>query len=246
MAERPPHTFRETDVSLRDYAELLVGGSDKHLLALAAMFDVKMTGLKELVSSTGDERDKLYKERDDSRRTAVDAALAAVKEQTKSSFEASEKAIVKAEEAQKSYNASHNDLSRKMDEQYKSMTPQSEARLKWDNTDKELGEVRKDLISTRENAQKEITNLRDSLMREIAGLRESRSEHAGGNKQQADNRAWIATAVSLVIVVVALVTFLLKNATAPVSVATPAPQVIYVPAPPNTLLPSTPPQPVPR
>jgi chromosome segregation ATPase len=237
-----PHTFRETDVTLRDYAELLVGGSDKNLTGLAGLFDQKLNGLKELsvaelraIKAILDERDKLYKERDDSRRTAVDAALAAVKEQTKSSFEASEKAIVKAEEAQKSYNTSHNDLSRKMDEQYKAMTPQSEARLKWDNTDKELMEVRKDVISTRESAQKEITNLRDSLMREIAGLRESRSESVGGRQQQQDLRAWLVAGIA----VIGLLVTLLSR----IGVTQPP---VYTPAPPGTTLPSVPPQPVPR
>jgi len=233
--EKHGHQFRETDVSLRDYAEQLVGGSSKAMLALASLCDQKLHGLRELLTAVGDERDKLYKERDDSRRTAVDAALAAVKEQTKSSFEASEKAIVKAEEAQKSYNASHNDLSRKMDEQYKAMTPQSEARLKWDNTDKELMEVRKDVISNRETAQKEITNLRDSLMREIAGLRESRSESVGGRQQQQDLRAWLVAGIA---VIGLLVTLLSRIG------ATPAP--VYTPAPPGTTLPSVPPQPVPR
>ena len=65
---------------------------------LTVQFKEHMALNKEII----DERDRLYKERDDSRRTAVDAALTAVKEQTKASFDASEKAIVKAEEAQRS------------------------------------------------------------------------------------------------------------------------------------------------
>lgn len=232
------HKFRETDVSLREYVDTTRKLDIGHLASLA---DEKLVGLKELLHSelaanrdVLDERDKLYKERDDSRRTAVDAALTAVKEQTKASFEASEKAIVKAEEAQKSYNASHNDLSRKMDEQYKAMTPQSEARLKWDNTDKEVGDLRRELTATREGAQKEITGLRDAMMREIAGLRESRSEHVGSRQQSTDMRAWIVAAIAIVGFL-----FMLQ------SHFTTAPPPVYTPAPSGTQLPSTPPARVP-
>lgn len=126
-----------------------------------------------------DERDRLYKERNDAQRTAVDAALTAVKEQTKASFDASEKAIVKAEEAQKAYNSAHNDLSRKMDDQYKSMTPQTEARLKWDNIEREMGVLRKDFADQRDLAQREINNMREAIMKDVTGLRESRSESGG-------------------------------------------------------------------
>lgn len=94
-----------------------------------------------------DERDRLYKERDDSRRTAVDAALTAVKEQTKASFEASEKAIVKAEDAQKSYNQSHNDLARKMDDQGKGTMPRSETESRFRSLEEKINEV-KSAIST--------------------------------------------------------------------------------------------------
>lgn len=94
---------------------------------LRELFHAKFDSLKEIL----DERDRLYKERDESRKTAVDAALTAVKEQTKDSFVASEKAIVKAEEAQKAYNSSHNDLARKMDDQNKATMPRPEAQQRF-------------------------------------------------------------------------------------------------------------------
>jgi hypothetical protein len=87
---------------------------------------VELDGLRALLLSKLDSMRELLKERDEARRTAVDAALTAVKEQTKASFEASEKAIIKAEEAQKSYNVAHNDLARKMDEQNKATMPRLE------------------------------------------------------------------------------------------------------------------------
>lgn len=104
----------------------------------------RLIALRQLV----DERDRLYKERDESRRTAVDAALAAVKEQTKSSFEASEKAIVKAEEAQKAYNASHNDLARKMDEQNKATIPRPEAQTRFDALEEKIASIKNTLAAS--------------------------------------------------------------------------------------------------
>jgi hypothetical protein len=64
----------------------------------------KLEALRDLL----DERDRMYAGRDEAGKTAVDAALVAVKEQTKNSFDASEKAIKKAEEAQTAYNVAHN------------------------------------------------------------------------------------------------------------------------------------------
>lgn len=69
-----------------------------------------------------DERDRRYDERDKrvdqgfrESKEAVSSALAAAKEQTSATFGASEKAITKAEDAQRAYNVGHNDLLRKQD-----------------------------------------------------------------------------------------------------------------------------------
>lgn len=125
-----PNGARTHEPSLRE----LTAEADGTKALILSKFD----SLRELV----DERDRLYKERDDARRTAVDAALAAVKEQTKASFDASEKAIVKAEEAQKAYNTAHNDLSRKMDEQNKATMPRLESQQRFDNLTKEVAELK--------------------------------------------------------------------------------------------------------
>lgn len=73
-----------------------------------------------------DERDKRYESKFGDSEKAVASALAAQKEMTGGAFVSSEKAIVKAEESQKSYNVSHNDLIRKMDEQNKATMPRLE------------------------------------------------------------------------------------------------------------------------
>lgn len=130
-----------------------------------------------------DERDRLYKERDESRRTAVDAALTAVKEQTKASFEASEKAIVKAEDAQKSYNQSHNDLSRKLDEQNKATMPRTECEKSFSAVEEKLGRQRDETVM-----------LRNEIMKEIQVLREGSSRGEGAGNQAAltrGNTQWL-------------------------------------------------------
>ena len=108
----------------------------------------ELDGLKDLLfakmeasQNMLDERDKLYTERDNSRRTAVEAALTAVKEQTKASFDASEKAIVKAEESQKAYNTAHNDLARKMDEQNKATMPRLETQQRFSAIEEKIAAI---------------------------------------------------------------------------------------------------------
>ena len=89
---------------------------------------VKVTHLRELM----DERDRRYTERADNDRRAVEAA-----------FKASEKAIQKAEEAQTAYNETHNELSRKLDDQNKATMPRTEIEARFqtasDNTRGNLG-----------------------------------------------------------------------------------------------------------
>lgn len=114
---------------------------------LEALLLSEIRGLTTLVN----ERHNFYAAEAIARKEAVNAALLAVEKQTASSFMASEKAIVKAEDAQRQYNQTHNDLSRKMDEQYKTMVPHSEARLKWDGFDKIIDEIRKELAALRES-----------------------------------------------------------------------------------------------
>jgi hypothetical protein len=72
--------------------------------------------LKEHLLMLIEANDKRYKEESDNQKLAVKDALAAQKELTVAAFNSSEKAIVKAEEAQRSYNVNHNDLLRQMKE----------------------------------------------------------------------------------------------------------------------------------
>jgi len=88
----------------------------------------ELDGLRQLM----DERDKWYGERDRDRQLAVEKALAAAEKATASAFAASKEAIVKAEEGQKAYNLSHNDLLKKLDDQHKVTMPRSEADLRFE------------------------------------------------------------------------------------------------------------------
>jgi hypothetical protein len=108
--------------------------------------------------------DKRYTERFDSSEKAVAAALAAQKELTNAAFASSEKAIVKAEDSQRTYNQGHNDLSRKMEEQYKALVPISEHRA-------DLNSVKSEVANDKVNMEKRM----DRMAEDIKFLRESRS-----------------------------------------------------------------------
>ena len=89
---------------------------------LKNLFFEKVKSLRDLM----DERHSLYKERADSQKTAVDDALAAQKEQTSAAFVSSEKAIVKAEEAQTAYNTRSNEFRGTLDDQAKLLLSRTE------------------------------------------------------------------------------------------------------------------------
>lgn len=186
--------------------EMLVGKSTDIRTHEATLREltIDVDGTKELLSAQLnslkvliDERDRLYKERDDARRTAVDAALAAakaavdaaliaVKEQTKASFEASEKAIVKAEEAQKSYNTSHNDLARKMDEQSKATMPRPETETRFRGLEEKFASL------------KDIVTAAGSMV-------------IGAKEVKVDNRANIGVIIAVIMAGIALVGFVLNT-----------------------------------
>lgn len=98
----------------------------------------------------------------------MDAAVQNIKESTSASFAASQKAIDKQENFQTIYNAGHNDLSRKMEAQYKEMIPRSEHQL---------------------TIERVIDN--------IQSLRESRSQTEGKGIGARELLAYIIAAVSI-------------------------------------------------
>ena len=98
--------------------------------------------LREALEAKLDERDRRYEDRFKAQEMAVNAALQAQEKLTASAFNASEKAITKAETSQTQYNATHNDLTRKMDAQYKEMLPRIEAETRFKGIDEKIGDLR--------------------------------------------------------------------------------------------------------
>ena len=101
-----------------------------------------------------EERDRRYEDRFKAQETAVAAALASSEKLTGAAFAASKEAIVKAETAQTTYNTSHNDLTRKMDEQYKQMMPRPESDAKFEARDEKIEELKKEISVLREARSK--------------------------------------------------------------------------------------------
>ena len=140
----------------------------------------------------------LMKEQFEAQKEAVQAALAAQKEQTASSFAASEKAITKAEEAQKSYNQTHNELSRKMDEQYKTMMPREESLGRHAVHEVRYQELKEESSKQRIEFKEDISKLRIELMKEIGGLRESRSEGTGEKGGRLSQQQFLVMVLSII------------------------------------------------
>lgn len=127
---------------------------------LKEMMLEKVRAIRELL----DERDRRYMELAKAQELAIAAALTAQKELTNQVFASSEKAIVKAENAQSSYNHSHNELARKMDDQYKVMMPRIECERTFSSLDSKVDDVKS-----------AASRNRDELIKEVRELRESRS-----------------------------------------------------------------------
>jgi len=98
--------------------------------------------LREALESKLDERDLRYGERFIANEKAVYAALSSQEKLTGAAFAASEKAISKAESSQISYNLTHNDLTRKMDAQYKDTLQRTEAESKFKAIEEKISDLR--------------------------------------------------------------------------------------------------------
>ena len=161
---------------------------EAHFARIETQILSEIKGLRDMV----DERDRRYGERDEARQKAVDAALAAQKEQTASSFTASEKAIVKAEDAQKEYNARSNEFRGQLDDQARRLIPRTEVEARVKSREEKF--ARQDL--------------------DIRSLRESRSGETAGSQGRGDasdqTRANMAMAIS-VISVIGMIILLVKS-----------------------------------
>lgn len=116
------------------------------------------------VEALMDERDRRYEDKFKALDNATEKALAAVREQTNAAFQANEKAITKAEEAQRSYNERSNEFRGQLDDQAKRLMAREEALSKFGTYDEKL-----------EDCKREIIKLREAQM-ETAGRTVQRSE----------------------------------------------------------------------
>lgn len=142
-----------------------------------------------------DERDRLYKERDDARKTAVDAALAAAKEAVSAALLAADRAVAKVETANEKRFESVNEFRGQLADQAATFLPRSEANIRFEGLVEKV----------------------DAVRMEIQGLRESRSEAYGGKNRQQENRLQTNWAIgvamgvpSFLLAVIALVYALAK------------------------------------
>jgi hypothetical protein len=144
-----------------------------------------------------DDLDRLYMEKFKASETAVGAAITASDKQTAASFASSEKAITKAEEAQREYNVRSNEFRGQLDDQAKRLMPREEAQINFKAQDQKLESV------------KEFFN------KEISSLRESRSEIGGREKAAASGQQsthWlIGVVIGLVLGLAGLIAGYLKH-----------------------------------
>jgi predicted AAA+ superfamily ATPase len=123
-----------------------------------------------------DERDARYSERHESNEKAVASALVSAEKAVTAALVAQKEAVTKAEQSQLAYNQGHNDLSRKMESQYREMVPRTEAAA--------------DLVRQNERI--------DELKKEVQLLRESKSLEGGRAEQRVAGTAqnqWLITAL---------------------------------------------------
>ena len=161
-------SLRELTAQLDDIKELL---------------QVKHDALVQIV----DERDRLYDVRFRAAEAAVGAALAAQEKGTNAAFNASEKAISKAEDAQREYNIRSNEFRGQLDDQAKTLMPRPETSALFKNMDDKVSNIRNELNSRIDTSNKEI-----------ASLRESRSE--GGGRSTGLQAMWGYILAALAIV----------------------------------------------
>jgi hypothetical protein len=162
-------SLRELTAQLDDIKELL---------------QVKHDALVQIV----DERDRLYDVRFRAAEAAVGAALAAQEKGTNAAFNASEKAISKAEDAQREYNIRSNEFRGQLDDQAKTLMPRPETTSLFQNVDDKINTVRSELNSRIE-----------ALIKDIASLRESRSESGGKSLGTHAVIAYVIAAISIIL-----------------------------------------------
>jgi hypothetical protein len=164
----------ERDLTLRELAALVKG------------FQALMT-----------ERDRRYEDRFTALTDGQKTALAALEKQTTLAFDASEKAIVKSENAQAQYNVRSNEFRSALDDANKHMMPRPESEQLHRAAQETINRLREETGKATEQARMESRTAIESLSKEIANLRESRSQLVGAHEQQTVGRMSNQWAISV-------------------------------------------------
>jgi len=179
----------------------------------SALYDSVISKLEALVLAN----DRLYMEKFAAAELALSTALAAQEKGTTAAFLAGEKAVLKAEQAQKEYNERSNEFRGQLDDQAKTLMPRPETVNMFKALDEKLTGV-ENVLESRitglqnaaknelESAKTSFNKALDALTKDVSALREYRSE--GGGKEAATRNAadqhnrtlGIVIAVSLAIV----------------------------------------------
>ena len=97
------------------------------------------------------ERDRRYEERFVALEKILSASILSLKELNSQAFAASEKAIVKAEEAQRAYNERSNEFRGQLDDQAHMLVPRAEADAKFSALEIRIEDVKKQVNELRES-----------------------------------------------------------------------------------------------
>lgn len=144
-------------------------------VSLREFFSQSLKNIERIV----DERDRQYDMRFRASEIAVNAALAAQQKSTADAFIASEKAIVKAEEAQKDYNARSNEFRGQLDDQAKQLMARAEALNLLKASDDKLETMRLFFDSKLESQRLNFEKSHEALASEVGVLRTAFSAQQG-------------------------------------------------------------------
>lgn len=143
------------------------------------------------------ERDRRYEDKFTSLTDGQKTALATLEKQTTLAFDASEKAIVKSENAQAQYNVRSNEFRQALDDANKHMMPRPESEQLHRTAQEAMNRFRDETTKSIEQARTEARTASETLSKEIANLREYRSQLAGVREQQTTGRASNQWAMSI-------------------------------------------------
>jgi len=111
------------------------------LNGLRDVVEAKLQALRNVI----DERHSLYNERDESRRTAVDAAFAAQKEGISAALNAADRAVNKAELATEKRFESVNEFRATLDNQQRTLIPRSEVSVIQEGLNEKIAQLTKQM-----------------------------------------------------------------------------------------------------